>query len=160
MARKRRLNITVLEELYQELEPFRDRINISAVCEKALEREVARLKAGDLGPRIQAVIERLQAERGETFHYGYRLGVAYAEEKATLDDFQWLESHPQGRTEDERWPDGIGEELRRAMDVLRAELDESEPGPITIEALQDGFIDGMLSVWAMVKPYLPGGVEG
>lgn len=158
MARKRRLNITVLEELYRELDPFRDRINISAVCEKALEREVARLKAGDLGPRIQAVIERLQEQRGENFQYGYRLGVKYAEEKATFEHFQWLEVNPVSPIDSQESPPEIVEEIVNALDNL-ATASGGSIGLLTVAAVEEGFREGVLSVWRVVKPYLPPGGE-
>ena len=85
-----RLNITIPDELYVALEPWRDHINISRVCQEALAREVAKLN--DL-PRQAAeladLVERMQQEKAtaEKFAFGQGLtdsitwarGATYAE---------------------------------------------------------------------------------
>jgi post-segregation antitoxin (ccd killing protein) len=39
-----RLNITVPQDLYDRLEKWRDRLNLSRICQDALARELARLE--------------------------------------------------------------------------------------------------------------------
>lgn len=155
----RRLSISVPEELYERLRAFRGEMNVSAICARALETELSRREAGDLGPDMLAVVERLQAERGETFQAGYRMGVKYAKEEATFEDFQWFEAHPHGRAEGERLPSGVLQELWETRDLMEQERGGFPPGSMTMAALEDGFREGVLAVWRRVKPYLPGGGE-
>lgn len=71
-----RLNITIPDELYIALEPWRDRINISKVCQDALAREVAKLN--DL-PRqaaeLAALVERLQQEKAHAEKFAFAQGL-------------------------------------------------------------------------------------
>ena len=93
-----RLNITIPDELYAALEPWRDHINISRVCQEALAREVAKLN--DL-PRQAAeladLVERMQngwpintppreAFYGGTGASGYTDFPTWDEEKDKTDD--------------------------------------------------------------------------
>lgn len=78
-----RLNITVPDDLYEALEKWRDRLNISKICQEAIAREVAKLE--DL-PRqaveLEALVERLRQEKAhvEKFYFaqGVTDGIAWA----------------------------------------------------------------------------------
>jgi len=71
-----RLNITIPDELYAALEPWRDRINISKICQEALTQEIAKLN--DL-PRqaaeLAALVERLQREKAHAEKFAFAQGV-------------------------------------------------------------------------------------
>jgi post-segregation antitoxin (ccd killing protein) len=40
----KKLTISIPEELWSELEPWRDRMNVSAVCARAIQEEIKLLK--------------------------------------------------------------------------------------------------------------------
>lgn len=62
-----RLNITISDELYAALQTWRDRINISKICQEAIAKEVAKLE--DL-PRqaveLETLIDRLREEKAQS----------------------------------------------------------------------------------------------
>ena len=78
-----RLNITIPDDLYAALERWRDRLNISKICQDAIAKEVAKLE--DL-PRqaaeLEALVERLREEKDRAerryFAQGMTDGIAQA----------------------------------------------------------------------------------
>jgi len=78
-----RVNIFVPDDLHENLEKIRDTLNVSAICQDALRREVARRQplAGDVEV-TEEIIERLQSER-ETYERtsqerGFVAGIEWA----------------------------------------------------------------------------------
>ncbi len=140
-----RLNITIPDELYTALEPWRDHINISKVCQEALTREVAKLN--DL-PRqaaeLAALVERLQQEKAhaEKFAFGQGLtdSVAWARGASYAELRRWGEL---GKTGAARASDNGALEaaLRRHRD---------DPG-FDERAYREGWMMGIKEVWQRVR---------
>src|SRR2546428_8545564 len=78
-----RINISVPDDLHRELEQFRDRLNISEVCQEALRREVTRMKPMNGGLELtDDIVDRLRVEKEElerdSRERGFRTGLEWA----------------------------------------------------------------------------------
>ncbi len=88
-----RLNISVPDELYERLEQIRDSLNVSAVCQEALRRELGRREplAGD-AEITDEIIERLSAEKEdyerESRERGFLVGTEWAQ-RAKFSQLRW-----------------------------------------------------------------------
>jgi hypothetical protein len=71
-----RLNITVPDDLYERVEKWRDRLNLSRICQDAISREVDKL---ELVPedvrRMQEALSRLGREKATVERSCFRKGV-------------------------------------------------------------------------------------
>jgi hypothetical protein len=96
-----RLTISVPDELHRSLERFRDRLNISRVCQEALAREIAKLEQLPRGAlELEKLVERLRDEKaatdrqwfaqGATDGIDWTRGAAYPELVAAADPAQAL----------------------------------------------------------------------
>jgi len=71
MTASTKLTITIPDELAQRLEPLRNRMNISAVCAKALEAELALLQPlAGFEQAAEQLRERASKVRNEAFYAG------------------------------------------------------------------------------------------
>jgi post-segregation antitoxin (ccd killing protein) len=140
-----RLNITIPDELYAALEPWRDHINISRVCQDALAREVAKLN--DL-PRqaaeLAALVERMQREKAsaEKFAFGQGLtdSVAWARGASYAELRRWGEL------------DGSSAPRAGANGALEAALQRHSHDPTFDEsAYREGWLMGAGEVWQRVR---------
>jgi post-segregation antitoxin (ccd killing protein) len=91
-----RINISIPEELYAELEKWRDQLNVSGICQEALRKEVARQEAvATAGDDLDAVVERLRAEKDEWEKHWYEVGVQLGYEWAKRAGYrrlvEWLQ---------------------------------------------------------------------
>lgn len=140
-----RLNITIPDELYAALAPWRDHINISKVCQEALAREVAKLN--DL-PRqaaeLAALVERMQQEKAnaEKFAFGQGLtdSIAWARGASYAELRRWGEFGENGAA-----PAGGTGVLEASMERHRNEPSFDE------RAYREGWVMGVKEVWQRVR---------
>ena len=154
--------IYVPEKLSRRLDAV-DGLNVSAVCQRALEEELDRREAlRQATAEIEQVATRLRATRSDDYETdfagGRELGVRWARETATLTELEelteiardrwlWFELHPEHslvgllREQEGWWPDGLDADAR----FDRGEDD----GPYV-----EGILAGALEVYAAAAPHL------
>jgi post-segregation antitoxin (ccd killing protein) len=140
-----RLNITIPDELYASLAPWRDHINISKVCQEALTRELAKLN--DL-PRQAAelsdLIDRLHLEKANAEKFAFAQGLT--------DSVTWTRGA--SYAELRRWGE-LGEAgAARADDnaAFEAALQRHRDEPAFDErAYREGWMMGIKEVWQRVR---------
>jgi hypothetical protein len=71
-----RLTISVPDELHRSLERFRDRLNISKICQDALAKEIAKLEQLPRGAfELEEMVERLRDEKSAADRQWFAQGV-------------------------------------------------------------------------------------
>ncbi len=90
----KRMNISLPDDLHQELGSYRAQINISAACQRALRLEIDRLKPTDATVEpVDEVVERLRAEKRElettSRKRGFDVGVEWANRASFVDLRRW-----------------------------------------------------------------------
>jgi hypothetical protein len=86
-----KLTIYVPDALSQRLETVKETINVSEVCQSALERAVAGAEAARLGDERSRIVERLRAARSpeqRAHDAGQGEGARWAAETAALDEIR------------------------------------------------------------------------
>lgn len=87
----KRINISIPEDLHAELDNWRDQLNVSGICQEALEKEVGRLKAvATAGEDLDSVVKRLRAEKDEWERQWYERGIQLGREWAKQARYQRL----------------------------------------------------------------------
>jgi hypothetical protein len=72
-----RLTVSVPQDLYDRLDQWRDRLNISKVCQEALAREVRRLEEVPADARaLGDLVERLSQEKADGERHWFNQGVS------------------------------------------------------------------------------------
>lgn len=85
------ITITVPDELGAKLEKWRDRMDISKVCQKALQTAVFRLEhSPNFGKDLEATLERLRTEKENSYSVGWEVGVEYVKNEADLAEVRRL----------------------------------------------------------------------
>jgi hypothetical protein len=160
----KRLTIAIPESLFVRLQKVKQHLNISAICQEALDMAIA-LQELQLNDRDrQHLIERLRLEKKamltQAKHEGFQLGVKSASSLSYL-DFQNLESRKNlGVKLDEEALDDLWEFLNE-RDYPK-DLRLNAPGlthllcvsPDAKGAFVEGWIEGVLSVWKEIKHQL------
>lgn len=154
-----RVNITIPDDLYEQLQQVKDAINISGVCQEALYKvvsmEIAKMNvaAGVMSKR-EAAIARLKMERKQSEDAAYTNGKTQGSEDAAdldYDSFKLLEEI----TQDESLPPHFQvESLRRteAFEWLFGQIKENEVVSSAMEERYvEGWIVGALEFWDDVK---------
>jgi hypothetical protein len=153
-----KLTITIPDELDRQLDPWRDRMNISRVCAAAIEREIETVSAG-LSPEAEnyaKTILRLRTQSAEFYarehNSGRRDGMAYARAEATFEEFlkcaeiaatlKALRDHPT-----------LGQHKFTLPDEGELNLAQlKQVGDVTDEdSYREGWIEGMMVVWDAIK---------
>jgi hypothetical protein len=104
-----RLNLTIPDALYERLQRLRDRVNVSKVCARALEKELAMLEGSlnTVDPKLQRLITRLQrvqSTRERWYQRGREDGDVWAVEVAAEAELRRI---------GEEWDEVDWEELER-----------------------------------------------
>ncbi|MCK6461851.1 MAG: hypothetical protein L6Q95_18380 [Planctomycetes bacterium] len=152
-----RLNITIPDELFERLEAYRDRMNISAVCASALETELvtmaklAKIKRKDL----QDAVERLRKERESAADTSRQQGLGDGVEMTKggsvgYRKIKWFVADGEARADAFDFPSVrdrlFADELMR--DFARDTEDPRNPTPPDDwDSYWDGFAEGVLKVW-------------
>jgi len=98
-----RLNISVPDDLYKRLDEVRDSLNVSAVCQEALRREISRREPMPSDVDVtEETIERLRSEKEDherrSRDRGFQVGMEWARRAKYNELHQWGEYEP-GRAE-------------------------------------------------------------
>jgi hypothetical protein len=175
-----KLTIYVPDPLSQRLETVKEAINVSEVCQSALERAIAGVEAARLGDERSRIVERLRVARSpeqRAYDAGQGEGGRWASETAALDEIKRVV----------RWetvsyvetPGGtlgwrVGWLVPKARGPFAVVVDpfnppEYEPGyvsiptsfePVTAKSLArladywNGFHAGVAAIYDLVKPDL------
>lgn len=150
------VNITLPDGLHERLQSVRTAINVSAICQIAIEHAVTmeEIKVSTLSKREKA-IERLRNERQkseqEWFDCGKSDGLEHAE-NLSYEDFEQLWDLYEGKNELERYDLWI--ELKQFPEDLHELLQERmkgySPKPNEKSYLA-GWIDGVTDFWDEIK---------
>jgi post-segregation antitoxin (ccd killing protein) len=141
-----RLNITVPDGLYEALEKWRDRLNISKICQDAIAREIAKLE--DLpqqAAELEALVERLREEkaRGEKadFAQGVSDGIAWARGAPYEELRLWGQRDGLERAARDGGPGAFRAALHRYRSTR----------PVDDKAHTEGWMAGVREVWQRVR---------
>jgi hypothetical protein len=141
-----RLNITIPDELYERIETWRDRINLSRICQDAIARELEKLELVPEDVRgMQRALSRLGEQKAKFERSWFRKGVYDGLEWARDADYPVLKrwgEQPQG--------DGVWEEILRgpASEKAAAHRDDAD---WHAKPYADGWIAGVQQFWNRAK---------
>lgn len=148
--------MTIPDNLYARLQAVKEKLNVSAVCQKAIEQVVflEEIKMKALSPK-EKVIERLRLERQkgeqEWFDCGRTDGLKDAQD-LSYDDFQEIWDLYQSKDELERSDAWI--ELHQFPEdfheLLQGRIEYYSPKPIE-DIYLAGWIDGVTEFWDEIK---------
>jgi post-segregation antitoxin (ccd killing protein) len=150
MTAAKKVTITIPDDLAERLEPWRDRMNISKVCSRAISQEVKDLEGtSQWSDEYGFVVERLRFEKAggnwRDYRTGYERGLDHALELAGLAEFEWVAELPACESD----PDALLPEAETRLARLVTD------GRVTDEAsYRKGWIAGMVEVWDEVKDRL------
>jgi hypothetical protein len=167
-ARLARINLTLPDPLYERLERFRDRVNVSKVCALALTKELDMIEGATAvaeDPKVQRLVNRFLRQRELTerwYRRGRQDGETWAVERAALDEL---------RTMAESWDDGGIDEMDEIDEVdedeyptlklrqaLRRWADEDRSGgeaePPDWRAYLKGWFHAARELWKAAAPIL------
>lgn len=89
-----RINISIPDDLYERLQFFKDTINISKLCQHAIEKEVKKKedfrKRMKEAPEMQEIIQRLRKEAVEKYDIVYKRAIIDGEEWAKTAHYEDL----------------------------------------------------------------------
>jgi len=149
------ITISVPDELGAKVEKWRDRMNISKVCQKALETEIARLEDfPEFGKDLERTLERLRTEKETSYRVGLEVGVEYAKNEANLAE---LREFGQG------WPTNLADLpsgcQKRFREFTSHHFDDGGTWvkgeyadlPLNEEEYTRGCGEGIRSVWKVLR---------
>lgn len=153
-----RVNITIPDDLHEQLQQVKDVINISGVCQEALSKvvsvEIAKMNATS---KRDAAIARLKLEREQSEDEAYTSGKTQGLEDAVdldYDSFKLLEGISKDIENSELPPSYQIESLRRA-DAFEWLFDEIKENEVVSAAMEEryieGWIAGALEFWDDIK---------
>jgi hypothetical protein len=157
----KRVTIAVPESLFERLQPVKNHLNISAICQEALDMAITHEEIKQQYSQDECIVERLRTEKQvllqKVQQEGYELGIRSAS-NLSYKDFQHFERvQPLAASLDEDvleylWTyldsRGYPEEARIHDDAFAHLLEVSPQSRILFS---QGWIDGVLSVWTMIK---------
>lgn len=141
-----RLNITVPDELYQRIEKWRDRLNLSRLCQDAISREIDKLELVPEDVRqMHEALSRLGEEKANVerscFRKGVYDGLEWAREAEYAALKQWGEQAPEA--------DALEAALRGpAADAAAAHSSGIDWHP---QPYAEGWIAGVRQFWGRAK---------
>ena len=72
---KKRMNITIEEDIYNRLEPFKDSLNISKICENAIIIELKIKEINMEGSQMDTLIEKLKIQKQQMTKQSTSIGI-------------------------------------------------------------------------------------
>lgn len=140
-----RLNITIPDELYAALQPWRDHINISKVCQEALAREVAKLNdVPRQAAELAVLVERMQQEKAHAEKFAFAQGltdsVTWARGASYAELRRWGEFGEKAASRG-----GIDGALQDALQRYRVDTSFDE------QSYRQGWVTGIGEVWERVR---------
>lgn len=147
------ITISVPDELGAKVEKWRDGMNISKVCQKALETEIAKLEDfPEFGKDLEKTLERLRTEKETSYRVGLEVGVEYTKNKASLAELRGLQF---GAIEFARLPSSCKDMFERLSDGYRDKgrwiKGEFQDLPLNEKEYTRGCRDGIRSVWKVLS---------
>lgn len=154
-----RVSITIPDDLAERLEPYRDRMNISKVCARAIERELSDLTELPAAvEELNETIARLRMEKDEREERDYLTGLdwgrSYAEEEAEFLEFGFYETllgHAEPSLDE--LPAKVRDDFTYSQND-GASVYEYSPDDIFVynpDKFAEGWVDGLLAVWEAIK---------
>ncbi len=141
-----RLNISVPQELYERIEKWRDRLNLSRVCQEAIARELAKLENLPVELRqIERVLARLGREKAAVERRWFRRGVHEGLDWAKGADYAALKRWGSEAITPEVIQEAVGGPATESAGRY-AEDPGWDPRPY-----QEGWLTGVAQFWARVK---------
>ncbi len=151
------ITITIPDELYDRVQGVKDDLNISAACAEGLEiavrKEEAKIKDGD---EMDKLVEQLQIDMEQTQKVDKENGFSHGQKRAykfRFADFKAIE-----RIAEMVKRYGKGANIQEIVDSVMKDLncdfmqlfwaDDSEPGFTDRQAYLEGYIDGVMKLWA------------
>ncbi len=151
-----RITVTIPRTLYQRLQVVKESLNVSGICQEAIERAVnlEEIKMKALSTK-EKVIERLRLERQKSeedwFEHGKTDGLRVAE-NLSYDNFEELCDLYQHKDDLERADCWVS--LRQfpedCQDWLKDQMDEYSPKP-NEQSYLAGWIDGVTDFWDEIQ---------
>ena len=140
-----RINISIPEDLHARIQNFKEMINVSKVCQEALERAVSRLETRKPLENYEKLAERIVQEKmiifKTWFERGFDAGLKNAQTTYSYDDFMQVVNKDKLPAEDDY--------LITAESV---DLIISEPvNKFDHEAFVKGYKCGVLKIWGEIK---------
>lgn len=137
-----RVNITIPDSLHSRIQAIKDRLNVSSVCQQALELvvsiEEARMKAGKEG-----TIDRLRLQRQQAQDEWFQAGKAYGLESASDLDYGDFEAIAASADEDLI----NGDEFDWIADAAQ----EQECPPHLSNVFYKGAFEGIREFWSSIE---------
>lgn len=155
-----KLTISVSKDLYDKLEPVRDRINISKICQRALTKELEALKSiPDDEASFQNLVTTLR--RGKHAHWNRWKDQGF--QQAVEDWVSWETEieNPEGAVdtfEELKWIVDQGQAPEDIIDQFIENCrDDNKDGAriyFNVDAFAEGYVQGVRSVYKKVEKYL------
>ncbi len=146
-----RISISIPDELSERLVAVKEKFNVSAVCQEAIEREVSRqellLKGSD---KIETVVERLILEKkryDEPYkERGYKDGYRDAQ-RMSYDDLMEIIKGEELLYKTEAWLGWLQDQVKELY---------IEDAALNDDMYLDGWTEGVKAFWEEVKDQLLG----
>lgn len=144
-----RLNITVPDELYERIEKWRERLNLSRICQDAIARELDKLELvpGEVR-EMQEALSRLGEQKAKVERSCFRKGVYDGLEWAREADYPVLKRWGEQLQSDPAW-----EEVLRGP-AAEAAAAHSEDIDWHAQPYAEGWIAGVQQFWNRAKQRL------
>ena len=152
-----RINISVPDELYEKIQAFKDRLNISKLCQNAILRAV---KLEELRNQTRREIDKLAASfNKEREEYGQKFqeeGFKDGTRDAFRTDFQWMYTiwtHRDAEPPEKLCEMGATKETTEKVESqhLKADLDFFLCFDHVKDLYFKGWLEGFLDVWERVS---------
>ncbi|MEB3230365.1 MAG: hypothetical protein VKJ64_05095 [Leptolyngbyaceae bacterium] len=157
----KRMTIAVPEALHERLQPFKNQLNISALCQEALDMAIRQEEIKQQAATDECLIARLQAEKQILINHihqeGYELGLRSASHLSYKDFRHFERVRPLAANFDEDVLDYLWTFLdtKGSPEAIRS----LDPDMTHLFAVSDqsrilfcqGWLDGVLHVWDLIK---------
>ncbi len=141
-----RLNITVPEELYARMEKWRDRLNLSRICQEAISRELNKIEEIPEEVRnMHEALSRLGQQKAKADRSSFRKGVYDGLEWARQAEYAFLKRWGEQAITDE----SLEEALRGP--AARTAAANRNDATWEIKPYGEGWIAGVRQFWERVK---------
>lgn len=155
-----RLTVYIPDDLHVDLEPLRNKINVSSICQRALVREVEYFKSIS---NDDAVLQNLVAtlRKGKAAHWDKWKKQGF--QQAVEDWVSWETEieNPEGAVdtfEELKWIVDQGQAPEDIIDQFIENCrDDNKDGAriyFNVDAFAEGYVQGVRSVYKNVKKYL------
>ncbi|MBD2072404.1 hypothetical protein H6F86_00450 [Phormidium sp. FACHB-592] len=140
MTVAQRITVTISDSLHGRLQRVKDSLNVSRVCQEAIEYavQIEETKLKEI-PVVEKVLERLRLEKERSEAEWKQIGVKDGQEDAaelSYNEFRLLELD-----------DELSEETHEWIESKRIQYLENPDEDVYLE----GWKEGVLSVWDQVK---------